>query len=107
MANPTAKTNRNLQQTLILIAAGVVLLALIVVSAFAYQWHGENVELKKRNMTLRALADDSTISSMNNEIMAIQQSLIAAQAANDELTRQIREYEAILLEHDLLPAAED
>ncbi|MGI6238866.1 MAG: hypothetical protein ACOYI5_04480 [Christensenellales bacterium] len=107
MTNPAAKTSRNTMQMLIYIAAGALLLALIVVSAFAYQWHGENVELKKRNITLRALSDDSTISSMNNEIMSIQQSLIAEQAANDELTRQLREYEAILSEHDLLPAAQD
>ena len=105
MANPTNKTRTQLYTTLFLILSGIILLALIVVSAFAYQWHSENATLKQSNQTLRALNDQSTLTSITTELTDTQQSLYEAQSENEELTRIIKEYQQILTDNNLMPTA--
>ena len=85
------------------IACGVLLLALIVVSAFAYQWHTENRQLKKDNVNYRALADTNTLQSINNENFNLQSELNAANSKIAEYEKLISDYEAILTENDLMP----
>jgi septal ring factor EnvC (AmiA/AmiB activator) len=105
MAKPTTKTTGDPRMTLLLVACGALLLALICVSAFAYQWHSENADLKKKNQTLRALTDESTLDSVTEELDSTQQDLYAAQSANEEYQRQIKDYESILTENGLMPTA--
>ena len=103
MAKPTTKPGDDKHMLLLLIACGVLLLALICVSAFAYQWHDENVTLKKSNQTLKALTDQSTLDSITSELSSTQQELYAAQSENEEYQRKIKEYESILDENGLMP----
>ena len=105
MAKQQSWSWKDRQTTYLLIICGALLIALICVSAFAYQWHGENVDLKKKNQTLKALTDDSTIDSLMNELSTAQQNLLAAQSMNEEYARKIASYEGILGENGLLPTA--
>jgi uncharacterized protein HemX len=106
MAKTTNKAGGDKRLTLLLIACGALLLALICASAFAYQWHGENRELKRSNTTLRALTEQSTLDSFTAELAATQQELLATQSQNAEYERKIKLYEGILTENNLMPAAE-
>ena len=106
MANPTFGNRTKLYTTLFIILSGLILLALIVVSAFAYQWHNENATLKQKNHTLAALNDKSTLDSITTELSTTQQSLLEAQSENEELTRIIKEYQQILTDNNLMPSAE-
>ncbi len=103
MAKPTTTMGTDKRMILVLIACGALLLALICVSAFAYQWHEENVDLKKKNQTLKALTDQSTLDSITQELSTVQQDLFAAQSENEEYERRIKEYESILTENGLMP----
>lgn len=105
MAKPTTKPDVDRRTALVLIACGVLLLALVCVSAFAYQWHDENVTLKKNNLTLKALTDQSTLDSVTSELSQTQQELYAARSENEEYERTIKTYEEILTENGLLPTA--
>ncbi len=105
MANNTEKTApvTDKRVKLLAIACGILLLAVIVVSAFAYEWHTENLELKDANMDLRAIADPTTISSMSEEIANLTAQNNILQSENDGYKKTIAEYEEILTENDLLP----
>lgn len=105
MAKPTTKTGWDFRMTILVIACGVLLLALICVSAFAYQWHDENVTLKKSNQTLKAMNDQSTLSSITDELSSTQEELYAAKSENEEYQRKIKVYESILDENGLMPTA--
>ncbi len=105
MAKPTKNPGEDKRIMLLLIVSGVLLLALICVSAFAYQWHNENVTLKKSNQNLRALTDQSTLDSVTEELNSTQQDLYAAKSENEEYQRKIKEYEGILDENGLMPTA--
>lgn len=105
MAKPTTKPTGDPRMTLLMVACGVLLLALICVSAFAYQWHNENADLKTKNQTLRALTDESTLDSVTEELNSTQQDLYAAQSENEEYQRKIKDYESILTENGLMPTA--
>ena len=106
MAPTTENKSAKLLQIALLIACGVLLLALIVVSAFAYQWHDENSDLKQSNMTLRALADSSTLDSLTSEVSTLQADLLEAESKVTEYEKLIAEYETILTENDLMPEDE-
>ena len=107
MANTTEKkTMKNYAQLALVIACAVLALALIIVSAFAYQWHGENKTLKTKLVTANALADTSTITSLTNSINDMDAELNELRSANAEKDAKIREYEAILTENDLMPEEE-
>ena len=105
MANPTSKPRTQQYTTLFLILFGVILLALIVVSAFAYQWHNENATLKQQNQSLRALQDQSTLDSFETELKDAKMSLAATQSENEELKRVITGYEKILADNNLIPTS--
>lgn len=103
MAKTTEKNPAKLIQTVLVIACAVLALALIVVSAFAYQWHSENADMKTQITTLRALADTSTITALNNSISDMQGDLNEANSKVKELEQLVSEYEQILTENDLMP----
>lgn len=107
MANTTEGIFAKHKGTILVILCAVLALALIVVSAFAYQWHGENASLKKERMTLRALADPSTISSMMSENENLQGQLHQAQSKNNDYEKLINQYEKILSENGLMPEVEE
>ena len=105
MANTTEKNAPVVDKRVkpLIIACCVLLLAVIVVSAFAYVWKTEIADLKTQNMSLRALADPTTINSMSEEIgnLTYQNNMLMNEIENYKNT--IAEYEAILIENDLLP----
>ena len=105
MANNTEKNvpAADKRIKLLAIACGVLVLALIVVSAFAYEWHTTMVEQKDTIMDLRAISDTTTISSMSEEIANLTMVNNILQSENDEYVKTIAEYEAILEENNLLP----
>lgn len=105
MARPTTNPGGDKRIMLLLIACGALIIALVCVSAFAYQWHDENVTLKKSNQTLKALTDQSTLDSITSELSSAQQDLYAAKSENEEYERKIAEYESILSENGLMPTA--
>lgn len=107
MAKSNEKNSTKLIQTILIIACAVLALALIVVSAFAYQWHDENASMKSQISTLRALADQSTITSLTNSINDMQADLLEANSKIEEYKNKITEYEAILSENDLMPEVEE
>ena len=104
MANTTEKKPQtsNLYVKLLTIACAVLLLAVIVVSAFAYEWHSTMLEYKDNNMDLRALADPTTLNSMSEEIANLTMQNNMLQSENDAYKKTIAEYEEILLENGLI-----
>lgn len=104
MANTTENKpqNKNLIVKLLTIACAVLVLAVIVVSAFAYEWHNTIIELKDANMDLRALADPTAITSMSDEIGNLTMQNNMLQSENDAYKKTIAEYEEILLENGLI-----
>ena len=106
MANTTEKKLNKYFQPALIIACAVLALALIVVSAFAYQWHGENVQLRTKLSTANALADMDTIVSLNNSINDLQSDLNKVNSKVADQEKLIREYEVILTENDLMPEPE-
>ena len=86
---------------ILLIVCGVLLLALIVVSAFAYQWHNDKKVLRNRVMTLQAKESfsDTAITDLGNQEMQI----ASLNAEIETYTLKIKEYEKILTENDLMP----
>jgi cell division protein FtsL len=103
MAKTNGGNTTKLIQTILVVACAVLALALIVVSAFAYQWHDENADMKRQITTLRALADQNTITSLTNSINDMQADLLEANSTIDEYKNTIDEYEKILTENDLMP----
>ncbi len=85
------------------VICAVLLLALIVVSAFAYQWHGENKDLRKKNHTLKAITDQSTIDSLTSELTDLNMKVAEYEAIIQDRDNTIKEYKAILEENGLLP----
>lgn len=100
---PQAAPKKDIRMPLLAIACAVLLLALIVVSAFAYQWHDENTLLSQQNSTLRAINDASTLDSLNNDLTETTLELNALRNENEEYERIIKQYEEILTENDLMP----
>ncbi len=100
---PNAAPEKDIRMPLMAIACAVLLLALIVVSAFAYQWYGENEQLTQQNSTLRAINDASTLDSLNNDLTETTLELNALRNENEEYERIIKKYEEILTENDLMP----
>ena len=86
---------------ILLIVCGVLLLALIVVSAFAYQWHNDKKDLRNRVMTLQAKESfsDTAINDLGNQEMQI----ASLTAEVDSCKAKIKEYEKILTENGLMP----
>lgn len=99
----TAVPKKDIRMPLLMIACAVLVLALIVVSAFAYQWHGEKDTLTRQNSTLRAINDASTLDSLNNDLTEATLELNALRNENEEYERIIKKYEEILTENDLMP----
>lgn len=100
---PQAAPKKDIRLPLMTVACAVLLLALIVISAFAYQWHGEKEELAQQNSTLRAINDASTLDSLNNDLTETTLELNALRNENEEYERIIKKYEEILTENDLMP----
>lgn len=100
---PNAAPKKDIRMPLMMIACAVLLLALIVVSAFAYQWHDENEQLAQQNSTLRAINDASTLDSLNTDLTETTLELNALRNENEEYERIIKKYEDILTENDLMP----
>jgi len=102
MANNTEKKPAGDTRVKLLgIACGVLVLALIVVSAFAYEWHNTMVELKDSNMDLRAITDPTTINSMSEEIANLTMQNNMLQSENDELKKTVASYEELLTENEI------
>ena len=98
------KKNKTFLNTkLLLIVCAVLLLAVIVLGAFAYQWHGENKDLKQRNSVLRAVSDTSTLESLSNESANLRMELESTKAERDSYKAKAEKYEALLTENDLMP----
>lgn len=100
---PHAAPKKDIRMPLMMIACAVLLLALIVVSAFAYQWHDENELLTQQNSTLSAINDASTLDSLKNDLTETTLELNALRNENEEYERIIKKYEEILTENDLMP----
>jgi len=105
MANNTEKKTpaADIRVKALTIVCAVLVLAVIVVSAFAYEWHSTMVELKDANMDLRAISDPTTIRSMSDEIANLTVERNMLQDENTNLRKTVAEYEAILTENGLLP----
>ena len=105
MANNTEKKTPavDIRVKALTIACAVLVLAVIVVSAFAYEWHSTMVELKDANMDLRAIADTSTLESMSYEIGNLTAERNMLQEENTNLRKTVAKYEEILTENGLLP----
>ena len=97
------KNQTFLNTKLLLIVCAVLLLAVIVLGAFAYQWHGENKDLKQRNSVLRAVSDTSTLESLSNESANLRMELESTKAERDSYKAKAEKYETILTENDLMP----
>ena len=97
------KNKTILNEKLLLIVGAVLLLAVIVLGAFAYQWHNENKDLKRRNSTLRAISDTSTLESISNESANLRMELESTKAERDSSKAKVEKYEEILTENDLMP----
>ena len=101
---PVEKKNPlDLRVKLLTIACGVLLLALIVVSAFAYEWHSTIDDYKNQIVSLRAISDTSTITSMSEEISNLTIEVNTLTMTNETLNEKIESYEAILTENGLMP----
>lgn len=83
--------------------AGLLALALIIVSAFAYQWKTDNKDLRKKNLTLRAQVEQSTLDSLIQEANDANERAMRLNTEKEELEAKLKIYEAILKENDLLP----
>lgn len=100
---PKAAPGKDIRLPILTIACAVLLLLLIVASAFAYQWHGEKEQLAQQNSTLRAISDTSTVNSLSNDLTETTMELNALRSENEEYERIIKKYEEILTENDLMP----
>jgi len=85
------------------ILCGILLIALIVVGAFAYQWRRDLKDITTKYSTLKALSDSSTIESMSNEAGELNVKIQELTSQNEQLQKKIDEYEAILTENALMP----
>ena len=92
---------------ILMIACGVLALALIVVSAFAYQWNSEKNDYKLKYQSAQAMVDYSEIMNSNDEIGNLTMQVASLNAANEHLTKTVEEYEALLIENGLMEAEEE
>lgn len=101
MTNKTEAKSKFNRTQLLVAACAVLVLALIVVSAFAYQWYNEKEDLAMQLSTQSAISDSANyfINQAGEQQMQIQQ----LTAENEEYQRQIAEYEEILEANELMP----
>jgi len=89
---------------ILMIACGVLALALIVVSAFAYQWNNEKNDYKTKYQSAKALVDYNEIMTTNDEVGNLTMQVAALNSANEALQKTINEYETLLIENGLMEA---
>lgn len=91
-----------LRARLLLIGCCVLAFALIVVSAFAYQWKTENNDLKKQVQTLRAINDPTALTTLSDEVGTLSMEKAALESERDAYKKQVEEYKTMLEENGLL-----
>jgi len=99
--NPLEIRNR-----ILIVACCVLALALIVVSAFAYQWNGEKKDLLVKYQSAMALVDYNKIMTDNNEVGNLTMQVASLNSEVEHLEKTIDEYEALLIENGLMEAEE-
>ena len=100
----TKLTPAELRARILMVACGVLALALIVVSAFAYQWNSEKNEFKRKYQSAQAMVDYDKIISNNDEIGNLYMQVAGLQAQIDTQAQTIEDYEALLIENGLMEA---
>lgn len=91
----------------LLVVCGVLALALIVVSAFAYQWNTEKKDLKLKYQSAQALIDYNEIMAASDEVGNLTMQVASLTNENEVLEKTIEEYEALLIENGLMEAEEE
>lgn len=103
----TKLTPAEIRVRILMVACGVLALALIVVSAFAYQWNGEKNDYKLKYQSTKALVDYDKIMTANDEVGNLSMEVASLTSENEHLEKTIEEYEALLIENGLMEAEEE
>ena len=103
----TKLTPIELRARILMVVCCVLALALIVVSAFAYQWNGEKNDYKRKYQSAQAMVDYDKIMTDNDEIGNLSMEVASLEAQIDTLNKTIDEYEAQLIENGLMEADEE